>query len=266
MLVVDRAIGRNDKEETIMLGFIYSVVSYLAFLGSFSCFALFTDGLVAVPRGSDGRPTAAVLVDVGLMLLFGLQHSIMARAAFKRVLTRVVPAALERSTYVLASSAVLTLLMWQWRPLATPVWTVGKPWLTAGLWVINALGWVGVPLVTFLIDHFELVGLKQAFARFRRVSFQSRGFVSPLLYRYLRHPMMSSLLVGLWVTPRMTIGHALLSAGMSLYIVIGVHFEERSLAEELGEVYVRYQAAVPRFVPNLPGRSNDDRINERRAG
>ena len=131
--------------------------------------------------------------------------------------------------------------------------------MAAGLWVVNALGWVGVPLTTFMIDHFELVGLKQAFARFRRVSFQRRGFVSPLLYRYLRHPMMSSLLVGLWVTPRMTIGHALLSAGMSVYIFIGVHFEERSLVRELGEAYVSYQAQVPRFVPDVPGRSNSNR-------
>jgi protein-S-isoprenylcysteine O-methyltransferase Ste14 len=245
-----------------MLGLIYAVVSYLVFLGRFTYFALFTDGL-AVPRTIDGgfstTTGAAMLVDIGLILVFGLQHSIMARAGWKRVLTRVVPAALERATYVLASSAALVLLVWQWRPLPAPVWTVGHPAAVVGLWVINALGWLGVPVASFMIDHFDLFGLKQAFAGFRRVSLQRRGFVTPLLYRYIRHPIMTSVLVGLWVSPRMTAGHLLLSVGMSVYILIGVHFEERSLIRELGERYVRYQAEVPRFFPGITRSSVDDR-------
>jgi protein-S-isoprenylcysteine O-methyltransferase Ste14 len=237
-----------------MLGFIYSVVAYLAFLGSFSYFAFFTDGVVVL-RTVDGGMAAstpiALLVDIGLMLLFGLQHSVMARAGFKRVLTRVVPAGLERATYVLASAAALVLLMWQWRPIETPLWEVGDAKVATTLWVLNALGWVGVPAASFMIDHFDLVGLRQAFTRFRRLSLEHRGFVTPLLYRYIRHPMMSALLIGLWVTPRMTAGHLLLSAGMSVYVLIGVHFEERSLSREFGDDYTRYQAAVPRFVPAL---------------
>jgi len=235
-----------------MVGLIYSIVSYVAFLGSFVYFACFTDG-IGVPRTVDSglasSPLVAYLVDAGLVLLFGLQHSVMARASFKRAITRVIPAALERSTFVLASSAVLILLMWQWSPMPAVVWHVDHRGLAGVLWAINVVGWVGVPLVTFLIDHFHLVGLKQAFAAFRRTSFQSKGFVTPLLYRYVRHPMMSALLLGLWVTPHMTVGHLLLTVGMTVYVIIGVHFEERSLVAELGVAYERYMAVTPRFMP-----------------
>jgi len=235
-----------------MFGLIYSIVSYVAFLASFVYFAWFTDG-IGVPRtvdsGMASSPLVAYLVDGGLVLLFGLQHSIMARASFKRVVTRVIPAALERSTFVLASSVVLTLLMWLWQPLPGVLWHVDNGGVAGVLWAINAIGWAGVPLVTFLIDHFHLVGLKQAFGAFRRTSFESKGFVTPLLYRYIRHPMMSALLLGLWVTPHMTVGHLLLTLGMTVYIVIGVHYEERSLVAELGVAYERYMAVTPRFVP-----------------
>ena len=245
-----------------MFGLIYAVVSYLAFLGSFTYFALFTDGL-AVPRTVDGgfltTPVTATLIDVALISLFGLQHSIMARASWKAVLTRVLPPALERATYVLAASAALVLLLWQWRPLPAPVWSIGNPAAVVGLWVVNALGWLGVPVASLMIDHFDLFGLKQAFAGFRRVSLQRRGFVTPLFYRYIRHPIMTSLLVGLWVTPHMSAGHLLLSVGMSVYILIGVHFEERALIRELGEPYVRYQAEVPRFFPDVTRTSVNDR-------
>jgi protein-S-isoprenylcysteine O-methyltransferase Ste14 len=235
-----------------MFGLIYSIVSYVAFLGSFVYFAWFTDG-IGVPRtvdsGTASSPLVAYLVDAGLVLLFGLQHSIMARASFKRAVTRVIPAALERATFVLASSVVLVLLMWLWQPMPAVVWHVDNRSAAGVLWAINAVGWVGVPLVTFLIDHFHLVGLTQAFAAFRRTSFQSKGFVTPLLYRYVRHPMMSALLLALWVTPHMTVGHLFLALGMTIYIVIGVHFEERSLVAELGVAYERYMAVTPRFVP-----------------
>jgi protein-S-isoprenylcysteine O-methyltransferase Ste14 len=157
----------------------------------------------------------------------------------------------ERATFVLASSAALALLMWQWRPLSGELWHVSAPIPAAALWAVNALGWLAVPVSSFLIDHFDLFGLKQAFAGFRRVSLQRRGFVTPLFYRYIRHPIMTGLLLGLWVTPHMTFGHLLLSLGMSAYIVIGVRFEERALARELGAVYESYQARTPRFFPKL---------------
>ncbi len=235
-----------------MLGFIYSVASYLAFLGVFVYFAWFSDG-IGVPRTVDNAPaaalTAALAINIGLMLVFGLQHSIMARASAKRALTRVVPARLERATYVLASSVALALLMWQWRGVDGVLWHVQSTALAAPLWALNALGWLGVPLCSFMIDHFDLFGLKQALNGFRKVSFERKGFVTPLLYKYVRHPMMTSLLVGLWVTPYMTVGHLLLTLGMTAYVLIGVHFEERALARELGRAYELYQATTPKFLP-----------------
>jgi len=235
-----------------MLGFIYSVASYFGFLATYVYFAWFSAD-VGVPKTVDSGPTTslgfALMVDLGLIVLFGLQHSLMARASFKAVLTRVVPVRLERATYVLASSLALALLMWQWRPLPLSLWSVGNPIVAGAFWVIGALGWLGVPASSFMIDHFDLFGLKQAFHGWRRTTFERKGFVTPLLYKYVRHPMMTSLLVGLWVTPRMSLGHLLLSLGMSVYLVVGVHFEERALMRELGQPYVRYQAVTPKFLP-----------------
>jgi methanethiol S-methyltransferase len=235
-----------------MLGLLYSIISYGLFLASFTYFAVFSDGLIVPKTVDSGAPTGAAFattVDLALILLFGLQHSIMARPSFKRALTRVIPPALERATYVLASSLALTLLMWQWQPLPSVLWRVDHSFAVAALWFLNALGWLGVPVSSFFIDHFDLFGVKQALHAFRRNSFDRKGFVTPLLYKYCRHPMMMSLMVGLWITPHMTTGHALLSLGMTVYVFIGVHFEERALAREFGAEYQRYQATTPMFLP-----------------
>jgi protein-S-isoprenylcysteine O-methyltransferase Ste14 len=235
-----------------MLGLAYSVVSYVIFLATFTYFAIFTDGVIVPKTVDSGAPTSfavAAAINVALILLFGLQHSIMARASFKRGLTRVVAPALERATYVLISSLALILLIWQWRPLATEIWHVENRAAVIALWSVNAIGWVGVPVSSYLIDHFELFGLKQALHAFRRTTAARKGFVTPLIYKHLRHPMMTSMMIGLWITPHMTLGHALLSAGMTVYILIGVHFEERSLARELGADYERYQATTSKFLP-----------------
>lgn len=243
-----------------MFGLIYSIFSYGAFLAVFTYFAWFSAGVV-VPRSVDAGPLApmwaAYLVDLGLIALFGLQHSVMARATFKRKLLQILPAHTERATYVLASSAVLAALIMLWRPIPTALWEVQHPALAAVLWAVNVIGWVGVPVSSLMIDHFDLFGVKQALHAFRRTSYERKGFVTPMLYRYVRHPMMLSLLVGLWVTPVMTAGHLLLSLGMSLYIWIGVHFEERALAAELGHDYVRYQGSTPKFLPLSIGRFED---------
>ncbi len=247
-------ISSTTSDLAVLLGFIYSIVCYIAFLVSFVLFACFTDD-VALWRTVDGgaatSPLVSAVVDLALVLLFGLQHSMMARAGFKRLVTRVIPAPLERSTYVLGSSLVLILLIWQWRPLPAVLWHVDNDIGAGVLWAVSAIGWLGVPAVSLFIDHFDLVGLKQAFSAFRRVSLQSKGFATPLLYRYMRHPMMSAILIGLWVTPHMTVGHLLLALGMTVYVVVGVHFEERSLVAELGGAYERYQATTPRFVPSI---------------
>ena len=235
-----------------MLGLLYSVTSYGLFLGAFTYFAIFSDGVLVpktVDSGTPGSIAVAVIINLALILLFGLQHSIMARASFKRAITRVIPHGLERATYVLASSLVLILVMWQWRPLPTVLWHVDNSTAAATLWCVNAIGWLGVPVCSFLIDHFDLFGIKQALHAFRRTTVAQKGFVTPLFYKYLRHPMMTSLMIGLWVTPQMTTGHLLLSAGMTIYILIGVRFEERSLAKELGAEYQRYQATTRKFLP-----------------
>lgn len=235
-----------------MIGLAYSLASYLVFLAVFVYFAAFTDG-VLVPRhvdvGASGDPWTSAGIDLALIAAFGLQHSIMARRGFKRLLTRVLPARVERATFVLASSLVLALLMWQWRPLGSTVWTIENEPLAIALWTINVVGWVGVPISSLLIDHLELFGIRQAWHGFRRTTFERKGFVAPYLYRYVRHPMMLSLMVGLWVTPHMTVGHALLSFGMTIYVFVGVHFEERALAEELGLAYLQYKESTPRFLP-----------------
>ena len=235
-----------------MFALIYSVVSYVLFLLVFVCFALFSDGLIsadAIAAPSELSQGFAIAVDLGLILLFGIQHSVMARSGFKRMITQILPAHVERATFVLVSTLVLAVLIVQWRPLGGVIWSVHNEQAVVALWLVNALGWLGVPLSSLMIDHFELFGLKQAFAHFRRTSFEPRGFVTPLLYKYIRHPMMTSILVGLWVTPSMTAGHLLLSAGMTAYVLIGVHFEERALMRELGIDYERYQAMTPKFLP-----------------
>lgn len=235
-----------------MFGLLYSIASYSFFLGAFTYFAFFSDGIIVPSTVDSGTPTAiavALIINLTLILVFGLQHSIMARASFKHTVTRLIPTSLERATFVMASSLVLVLVMWQWRPVPVVLWHVDNPTAATILWSINAAGWLGVPACSFLIDHFDLFGIKQALHAFRRTSVDKKGFVTPLFYRYVRHPMMTSLIVGLWVTPHMTIGHVLLSAGMTIYILIGVRFEERSLAKELGADYERYQATTPKFLP-----------------
>ena len=235
-----------------MLGLLYSVASYGLFLATFTYFSVFSDGIIVPKTVDSGTPAGlatAVCVNVAGILLFGLQHSIMARAAFKRAITRLIPVAVERATYVLASSLALIILMWQWRPMRSVLWHVDNSAAVTALWVVNAVGWLGVPVCSFLIDHFDLFGIKQALHAFRRTTVRRTGFVAPLFYKHLRHPMMTSLMIGLWVTPHMTAGHALLSAGMTIYILIGVHFEERALVRELGPDYERYQATTSKFLP-----------------
>lgn len=237
-----------------MFGFLYSVVAYLAFLTVFNALALFSNGLLLPKTVDSGEPTNvafSLAINLGLLLAWGVQHSVMARAPFKQWLTRFVPPHLERSTYVLASSLTLAAVMLFWQPVGGVLWHVDEPILVATLWAVNALGWLGVPVVSFLIDHFDLFGLKQSFARWRKQSFAAQGFVTPWLYRYVRHPMMTAMMVALWTTPTMTASHLCFALGLTLYIAVGVHFEERSLLRELGEEYAAYKTRTPKFFPRL---------------
>lgn len=241
-----------------MLGFLYSVFAYLAFLACFSGLGLFADGLLLPKTVDTGAPVGlarALTINLGLLLIWGIQHSVMARQGFKRWVTRFIPVHLERATYVLVSSLALLGLMLGWQPVAGVLWQVESTPLVVALWGLNAMGWLCVPLASFLIDHFDLFGLKQSFHQWRRGTYERKGFVMPWLYRYVRHPMMSALLVGLWATPYMTASHFGLSLGLTAYVLIGLHFEERSLRRELGEAYAQYQQRVPKLVPRLGGPS-----------
>jgi methanethiol S-methyltransferase len=230
----------------------YGLVAYLAFLVAIG----YTIGFLAnvgVPKGIDDGSTggawAAVAINLALLSLFAVQHSVMARPSFKRWWTRFVPPAIERSTFVLVSSALVGLILWQWRPLPDTVWSVETGWLRAVLFALYAAGWAVLVISTFLIGHFDLFGLRQVFARARRTAYTESGFREPLIYRHVRHPMMLGFLIAFWATPDMSVGRLLFVGVASGYILVAVRFEEHDLRRELGEPYARYAERVPRFVP-----------------
>jgi protein-S-isoprenylcysteine O-methyltransferase Ste14 len=230
----------------------YSLSSYLAFLVVFLYFIGFVGGL-PLPTAVDSGPAApageALLIDLALLALFGVQHSVMARASFKRAWTRVIPAVLERSTFVLASSLALAVIVWQWRPIAQPVvWDVTG----AGAWLLHALFWAGWAVMlasSFMINHFELFGLSQVCTEVLNLREPTGGFRTPLLYRYVRHPLYVGLLIAFWAAPRMTAGHLLFAAGFTAYILIGIWFEERDLIVQFGTRYADYRRRVGMLLP-----------------
>jgi protein-S-isoprenylcysteine O-methyltransferase Ste14 len=246
--------------------FLYSLGAYGLFLAVFLYLVAFV-GNLGVPRSIDVGPgsgtAAAVGIDLLLIALFGLQHSVMARPAFKLWLTRTLPAPIERSTFVLAGSLVLVLLFWQWRPLPQTVWQAGGG-VAVLLWALCALGWGTVLLSTFLIDHFDLFGLRQAWLHLVQRPLAPLQFRTTLLYRLVRHPIMTGFLLAFWFTPHMTVGHLLFAAGMTVYIAIGVHHEERDLVRALGDDYVDYRRRTPAFIPGLAGAQADLQVGEQR--
>lgn len=239
--------------------FLYSVLGYGAFLVVFLYLVAFLGNFV-VPRTVDVGPSAdwavALATDLLLIALFGVQHSVMARPTFKRWITRAIPAAVERSTFVWASSVVLALLLWQWRPLPATVWRA-EGGVEMLLWGVLALGWATVLLSTFLIDHFDLFGLKQAWLHLRARALTPPRFRTTLLYRVVRHPIMLGFLLAFWATPHMTVGHLVFAVGMTLYILVGVRYEERDLVRYLGQEYIDYRRRTPALLPGLPGATSD---------
>jgi len=232
--------------------FIYGVVAYLAFAASFLYAVAFVSN-VAVPTTIDtgiaSPPGTAAVIDLGLMALFAVQHSVMARQGFKRWWTKLVPGSMERSTYVLASSAVLALLLWQWRPIPVVVWWVRDPGLGMFLLGLQLAGWLIAGLSTFLISHFELFGLSQVVRNLRRRAPEPGKFRTPFFYRFVRHPLYLGFAIAFWATPMMSVGHLLFAVVTTAYIFIGIALEERDLVQYFGEEYRRYQTRVPMLFP-----------------
>jgi protein-S-isoprenylcysteine O-methyltransferase Ste14 len=232
----------------------YSLAVYAGFLAVF-VYAIGFVQQVGVPKdiddGASATTAAAIAIDVALLGLVAIQHSVMARPAFKRWWTRVVPAPIERSTFVLAASLVLALLLWQWRPLPTTVWDVEPGAARAALHALSWLGWLTVLGTTFLIDHFALFGLRQAYRQLRTRPPAAAEFQTPLVYRLVRHPLMLGFVIAFWAAPTMTQGKLLFAALTTGYILVALQLEERDLLVELGDDYAAYRRRVPMLVPGL---------------
>jgi protein-S-isoprenylcysteine O-methyltransferase Ste14 len=239
-----------------VVALLYGIAAYLIFLATF-LYAIGFVGNLLVPRSIDNGPSVplseALLIDTGLLLLFAVQHSVMARAAFKRWWTRFVPVSVERSTYVLLASIVLAALCWHWKPIPYPVWTVTNPLAVAAITAVFWLGWAILLISTFLISHFELFGLTQVVARLRNRKMPPPVFRTPFFYKRVRHPLYLGFLLAFWATPTMTAGHLLFAAGTTGYILIAIALEERDLITLFGDEYRRYRAQVGMLIP-MPGR------------
>ena len=233
---------------------VYGVASYLVFFATF-LYAIGFVGNLVVPKSIDGAPilplAQALAIDLALLAVFALQHSVMARPAFKRWLVQRIPEAAERSTYVLASSAALLLLFAYWQPLGGTVWSVEHPLGRALLYAGFAFGWALVLVTTFLIDHFDLFGLRQSWLAFRGRAYTPPQFVTPWPYRVVRHPLYVGWFFAFWCTPTMTATHLVFALATSAYILVAIRFEEHDLVAAHPE-YADYRRRVPMLVPRLP--------------
>jgi len=238
-----------------ILFFAYGVASYLIFLATFLYAIAFVGGF-AVPRRLDGplesSLAGALAIDVLLLTIFAVQHSVMARPWFKERWTQLVPWTIERSTYVLFASLALLLLFWQWQPIGMPIWSVDAPAARVLIWTLFAAGWTTVLVVTFLINHFDLFGLRQVWLPLVGQPYTPVSFRTPLPYRFVRHPLYVGFLLAFWMTPNMTLAHLVFAVATTGYIVLAIQFEEHDLVAEHGAKYEEYRRSVPML---LPGRA-----------
>ena len=235
-----------------VLFFAYGCLAYLIFLGTFLYAIAFVGG-VFVPTRLDGEPAmplaTALAIDAGLLTIFAVQHSVMARRWFKEWWTQFVPQPIERSTYVLFASLALILLFWQWQPLGGVVWQVEDPIGRSVLLALFAWGWLQVLVTTFLIDHFDLFGLRQVWLHLLGRPYTRAHFVTPAPYRFVRHPLYLGFLLAFWMTPLMTLAHLVFAIATTAYIVLAIQFEERDLVHEHGAAYEQYRRRVPMLLP-----------------
>lgn len=249
---------------------LYGIINYT--LGSAALVSLIAFLFNLIPANPmlpnlDGEASAttavAIAINIGLMLLFALQHSIMARPAFKHLLAQFLPQAAERSTFMLLTAIVTFAMIIFWQPMPGVLWQADGAVLYYGLLAIGLFGWALVFYATFLIDHFDLFGLRQVWLYSRGKPYTQLPFKLNSLYRYIRHPIMTGVFVGIWFTPVMTVGHLLFAIGMSAYILIGVHHEERDLLGTFGERYLGYIRSTGKFLPQFVSRTpkNDSAVN-----
>lgn len=231
---------------------LYGIIAYLAFFGTI-LYAIGFVGNLFVPKSIDGNPETplamAILVNASLLLLFALQHSIMARPAFKKWWTRIVPEPIERSTFVLLASLCLMLMMWQWQPIGGIVWSVENKIVQTILMITYLIGWAIVFVSTFLINHFDLFGLRQVWLHFTGKSYTPLPFRLPLFYRYVRHPLYLGFLIAFWSASVMTVAHFLFALLTTGYILTAIRFEEKDLITHFGEKYRMYKKWVPMIIP-----------------
>ncbi|KQZ72652.1 hypothetical protein ASE06_09150 [Sphingopyxis sp. Root214] len=237
---------------------LYAAVAYAIFFATFLYLIAFVGNLSFVPVTVDfarfAAPGKAALIDIALIALFGIQHSVMARPGFKARWTHIVPSAIERSTYVLFASLALIVLMLFWYQLTAPVWTITNPLGAVILWALFGLGWLIVLFSTFLINHFELFGLQQAWFALREKAAAAPVLRQPLFYKFVRHPLYAGFFLAFWATPAMTAGHLLLAIGLSIYMLIAIRLEERNLIDTFGADYIAYRETTPMLVPGTGGR------------
>ena len=240
------------------LAFLYGFLAYVMFLGAILYAIGFVENLPVLPKtidsGAPGPVGSSIVTNLILLGIFAIQHSVMARKGFKAWWTRFVPPAIERSTYVLFANLALILLLWQWQPITAPVWTVENPLLAYALIGVSLLGWATVFLSTFLINHFDLFGLQQVWHNLREMRIEDPQFRTPLLYKFVRHPLYLGFIIAFWAAPVMTLGHVLFAATTTAYIFIGLLLEERDMVASFGQTYRNYQARVSMILPLPPGR------------
>lgn len=243
---------------------LYALVSYLIFFASFLYLIGFVENIsqfsfaqslsplfsTTLDFGETSLSTwPAALINLALIALFGIQHSVMARGGFKQKWTKFIPEPIERSTYMLFTVIVLGILFYFWQPVNAVIWDLKSPQLSNIFIIISLIGWVMVLITTFLINHFDLFGLRQVYYYLKNKKFENIEFKTPSLYKMVRHPMYLGFLIAFWFAPLMTLGHLIFSIGMSVYILIGIYHEEKDLVNAFGENYMNYQMAKPKVIP-----------------